>query len=44
MGSLPVATIGAVGFAALTWGAIGLVLVVFGYLVWSLVDERTSAT
>jgi hypothetical protein len=44
MGSPPVATIGTAGFAALTWGAIGLVLVVFGYLVWSLFDERTVAT
>lgn len=41
-GVLPVATIGATGFAALIWSAVALVLVSFGYLVRSLLDERAS--
>lgn len=35
--------IGPTGFALLTWGAILLVIVAFGYIVWALLTDRSSS-
>lgn len=35
-------TLGPAAFAALSWGAIGLILVVFAYVAWALVVDRES--
>lgn len=41
IGLIPLArAIGPTGFALLTWGAILLVLIVFGYVVWALLTDR----
>lgn len=37
------AAIGAAAFAALVWGAVLLVAVVFGYVAWSLLRDRGDA-
>ena len=41
MGLIPVTgTIGSTGFAILAWGAIFLVFIAFGYVVWALLTDR----
>lgn len=38
-----VGAIGPTGFALLAWGALLLVIVAFGYVVWALLADRTGS-